>query len=96
MNRLERLDRRAFLRGMMVTSAGLLVPKPARVFVPDPFVPAEQTAKFWLGVLSLRITNTQSSPEQIRSDYEQTLGHYYGSLVEVAEVGDVKIIGGKR
>lgn len=34
MERLERLDRRAFLRGMMVTSAGLLVPKPATIFVP--------------------------------------------------------------
>lgn len=33
---LEQLDRRAFLRGMMVTSAGLLVPKPVQVFVPRP------------------------------------------------------------
>jgi len=33
---LERLDRRAFLFGLTVTSAGLLVPKAARVFVPPP------------------------------------------------------------
>lgn len=31
---LERLDRRAFLSGLMLTSAGLLVPKPVQVFVP--------------------------------------------------------------
>lgn len=35
MERLEKLDRRAFLRGMMVTSAGLVVPKPVQVFVPN-------------------------------------------------------------
>lgn len=42
----EALDRRAFLRGMMVTSAGLLVPKPVSVFVPEPptlYVSAETT-----------------------------------------------------
>lgn len=33
MDQLERLDRRAFLRGMMVTSAGLLVPR-ATLFLP--------------------------------------------------------------
>lgn len=35
MHKLERLDRRAFLRGMMVTSAGLVVPKPASVVIPN-------------------------------------------------------------
>lgn len=34
MDDLEARDRRAFLRGMMLTSAGLLVPMPARIFVP--------------------------------------------------------------
>jgi len=32
----EALDRRAFLRGMMLTSAGVLVPKPARIYMPPP------------------------------------------------------------
>lgn len=31
---LEQMDRRAFLRGLMLTSAGLLVPKAVQVFVP--------------------------------------------------------------
>jgi len=39
MDKLEQLDRRAFLRGMMLTSAGVLVPKPARVFVPEMRLP---------------------------------------------------------
>lgn len=32
---LEKLDRRAFLRGLTVTSAGLLVPKAVQVFMPS-------------------------------------------------------------
>lgn len=32
---LERLDRRLFLRGLMLTSAGLVVPKPVQVAVPE-------------------------------------------------------------
>ena len=35
MNHLEKLDRRAFLRGLTVTSAGLLVPKAVQVFMPS-------------------------------------------------------------
>lgn len=33
---LENLDRRAFLRGLTVTAAGLLVPKPIMMAVPVP------------------------------------------------------------
>lgn len=32
---LEQIDRRAFLRGLTLTSAGLLVPKAVQVFVPN-------------------------------------------------------------
>jgi hypothetical protein len=32
---LEKLDRRAFLRGLTLTSAGLLVPKAVQVFMPS-------------------------------------------------------------
>jgi hypothetical protein len=32
---LEKLDRRAFLRGLTITSAGLLVPKAVQVFMPS-------------------------------------------------------------
>jgi hypothetical protein len=34
-NNLEKLDRRAFLRGLTLTSAGLLVPKAVQVFMPS-------------------------------------------------------------
>lgn len=33
---LEAIDRRLFLRGLMLTSAGLVVPKPVLIAVPDP------------------------------------------------------------
>lgn len=36
MDKFEQLDRRAFLRGLTITAAGLLVPKPVQVFVPAP------------------------------------------------------------
>lgn len=32
---LEQIDRRAFLRGLTLTSAGLLIPKAVQVFVPN-------------------------------------------------------------
>lgn len=34
MNRLEQVDRRAFLGGLTLTSAGLFVPRPAQIAVP--------------------------------------------------------------
>ena len=48
MTNLETLDRRAFLRGLMVTSAGLVVPRPT-ILVPAPLTVAspEEVKRFY-------------------------------------------------
>lgn len=65
MRELEQLDRRAFLRGMMITSAGLLVPKPAQVFV----TASEPKSVDWGACDILLIPN----PDEVAIAYKLTL-----------------------
>jgi hypothetical protein len=75
---LEKLDRRAFLRGLTVTSAGLLVPKAVQVFMPgDDLLTANMGDQFAFdfetSVQGMRVTRIHDSytfegtPEQVKA-----------------------------
>ena len=69
---LEQIDRRAFLRGLTLTSAGLLVPKAVQVFVPPlPFA----EPRYLVGI-DPGLTATGSVLSRCHAPFMETLALY--------------------